>query len=93
MENKPEIKEGFNMSKEIPELVRLDLYRNALDSLEHISRKNGNRKIHAWAVKMKKGIGELMMQVAADEMYGEVEETEEDKKKKADAEFYGNPIA
>lgn len=77
------------MNVELPRLVVLDLYRRAIDSVEHLSRKNGDRKIHAWSVKARKEVGDLMMQVAADEMYGEVEESEEEKKKKADEEFYG----
>lgn len=77
------------MASELPKLVVLNLYRNAVDTIEKISRKKGDRKIHAWAVKAKKETGDLMMQVAADEMYGEVEDTEEDKQKKAEEEFYG----
>ena len=77
------------MTTELPKLVILDLYRNAVSTIEKISRKKGDRKVHAWAVKARKELGELMMQVAADEMYGEVEETDEDKMKKADKEFYG----
>ena len=77
------------MKEELPQLVRLDLYRNAIYTVEKLSRKKGDRKVHAWAMKAKKEVGDLMMQVAADEMYGEVEDTEEDKQKKADEEFYG----
>lgn len=77
------------MTTELPRLVVLDLYRNAIDTVEHLTRKNGDRKIHAWSVKARKEVGDLMMQVAADEMYGEIEETEEEKQKKAEEEFYG----
>lgn len=73
----------------LPRLVELYLYRNAVDMVEKISRKKGDRKIHAWSVKTKKEVGELMMQVAADEMYGEVEETAEEKEKRVEEEFYG----
>ena len=76
------------MIGELPRLVVLDLYRNSIDTIEKLSRKKGDRKIHAWAMKARKEVGDLMMQVAADEMYGEVEETEEDKQKKAEEEFY-----
>jgi hypothetical protein len=77
------------MTTEIPRLVILDLYRNAIDTVEKISRKRVDKKVHAWAVKAKKEVADLMMQVAADEMYGEVEDTSEDKEKKSEEEFYG----
>ena len=80
------------MTMEFPRLVVLDMYRRAIDTIEHLSRKNGDRKIHAWSVKARKEVGDLMMQVAADEMYGEVEDSEEEKKKKADEDFYGAPV-
>ena len=76
------------MSLELPKLVVLDLYRNAISTVEHLSRKSANRKVHAWSMKAKKEVGDLMMQVAEDEMYGEVEESEEEKKKKAEEDFY-----
>lgn len=72
------------MTTEIPKLVILDLYRNAIDTIEKMSRKKGDRKIHAWAMKAKKEVGNLMMQVASDEMYGEVEDTSEEKKSEED---------
>ena len=77
------------MTTEIPRLVILDLYRNAIDTVEKISRKRVDKKVHAWAVKAKKEVADLMMQVATDEMYGEVEEAEADKQQKAEEEFYG----
>ena len=77
------------MNIELPRLVVLDLYRRAIDSIERLSRKNGDRKIHAWSMQTKKEVGDLMMQVAADEMYGEVEDSEEEKKQKSDKDFYG----
>lgn len=80
------------MASSLPRLVELDLYRNAIDTVERLSRKYADKRVHAWAVKARKEVGELMMQVATDEMYGEVEETEEEKKRKADADFYGGPI-
>lgn len=76
------------MTTELPRLVVLDLYRNAIDTVEKISRKRVDKKVHAWAVKSKKEVADLMMQVAIDEMYGEVEETEADKQQKADEDFY-----
>ena len=80
------------MASSLPRLVELDLYRNAIDTVERLSRKYADKRVHAWAVKARKEVGELMMQVATDEMYGEVEETEEEKQRKADADFYGGPI-
>ena len=77
------------MANDLPRLVVLDLYRNAIDTIEKLSRKKADRKVHAWAMKAKKEVGDLMMQVAEDEMFGEVEETPEDKQKKADEDFYG----
>lgn len=77
------------MPIELPRLVVLDLYRNAIDTVEKISRRKADRKVHSWAVKTKKEVGDLMMQVASDEMYGEVDESEEDRQKVADEEFYG----
>lgn len=77
------------MTTEIPRLVILDLYRNAIDTVEKISRKRVDKKVHAWAVKAKKEVADLMMEVAEDEMYGEVEDTSEDKEKKSEEEFYG----
>lgn len=74
---------------ELPRLVVLDLYRNALVSIERLSRSQRDRKVHAWAVKAKKEVGDLMMQCANDEMEDVVEETEEEKQKRADEEFYG----
>ena len=77
------------MANDLPRLVVLDLYRNAIDTIEKLSRKKADRKVHAWAMKAKKEVGDLMMQVAEDEMFGEVEETPEDKQKKVDEDFYG----
>ena len=74
---------------ELPRLVILDLYRNALGSIEKLSRAQRDRKVHAWAMKAKKEVGDLMMQCANDEMEDIVEETEEEKQKKVDEEFYG----
>ena len=73
----------------MPRLVVLDLYRNSLSSIEKLSRAQRDKKVHAWAVKARKEVGELMMQCANDEMEDVGEETEEDKQKKADEEFYG----
>ena len=74
---------------ELPRLVVLDLYRNALTSVERLSRTSRDKKIHAWAVKAKKEVGDLMMQCANDEMEDVGEESEEGKQKKAEEEFYG----
>ena len=76
------------MTTGIPRLVILDLNRKAIDTVEKISRKRADKEVHAWAVKAKKEIADLMMQVANDEMYGEVEETEADKQQTAEEEFY-----
>lgn len=76
------------MTNEIPRLVILDLYRNALSTIERLSRTYQEKKLHAWAVKAKKEYGERMVQLAKEEMDGTVED-EEEKKKRTDAEFYG----
>ena len=77
------------MAMELPRLVVLDLYRNALSSVEKLSRANRDKKVHAWAVKARKEVGDLIMQCANNEMDDIEEETEEDKQKKAEEEFYG----
>lgn len=77
------------MTIELPRLVILDLYRNALTTVEKLSRANRDRKLHAWAVKAKKETGDLIMQCANDEMDDVGEEEDEEKQKKADEEFYG----
>ena len=74
---------------ELPRLVVLDLYRNSLTTIERLSRAQRDRKVHAWAVKAKKEVGELMMQCAYDEMEDVGEDSEEQQKKKADEDFYG----
>ena len=53
---------------EIPRLVVLDLYRNSLTTIEKLSRAQRDKKVHAWAVKAKKEVGDLIMQCAYDEM-------------------------
>ena len=73
---------------ELPRLVILDLYRNALTTVEKLSRSNRDKKLHAWAVKARKETGDLIMQCANDEMEDVEEETEEEKQKKADEDFY-----
>lgn len=80
------------MANELPKLVVLNLYRNAIETVERLSRRYADKKVHAWAMKAKKEVGDLMMQVATDEMYGEVEDTEEEKQRNADIDFYGGPI-
>ena len=77
------------MNMELPRLVILDLYRNALTSIEKLSRANRDRRVHAWAVKARKEVGELMMQCANDEMEDVGEDDESTKKKKEDDDFYG----
>lgn len=74
---------------EIPRLVVLDLYRNSLASIEKLSRAQRDKKVHAWAVKARKEVGELMMQCAYDEMEDVGDEDEVAKKKKSDEDFYG----
>jgi len=74
---------------EIPRIVILDLYRNSLTTVEKLSRAQRDRKVHAWAVKAKKEVGDLILQCAYDEMEDVVEDDEEARKKKADEEFYG----
>lgn len=73
---------------ELPRLVILDLYRNALTTVEKLSRSNRDKKLHAWAVKARKETGDLIMQCANDEMEDVEEDTEEEKQKKADEDFY-----
>ena len=73
---------------EIPRLVILDLYRNSLTTVEKLSRAQRDKKVHAWAVKAKKEVGELIMQCAYDEMEDVGEEDEATKKKKVDEDFY-----
>lgn len=73
---------------ELPRLVILDLYRNSLTTVEKLSRAQRDKKVHAWAVKAKKEVGELIMQCAYDEMEDVGEEDEEAKKKKAEEDFY-----
>ena len=72
---------------ELPRLVMLDLYRNALTTVEKLSRQKVDKKVHAWAVKARKEVGELIMQCAADEMEEVVDEAA--KQKKEDEDFYG----
>lgn len=73
---------------EIPRLVILDLYRNSLSTVEKLSRAQRDKKVHAWAVKARKEVGDLIMQCAYDEMEDVDEEDAAEKKKKADEEFY-----
>ena len=74
--------------QQIPRLVIFDLYRNALKTVEKISRSRKDRKLHAWVMKAIDETNDIMVQIATDEMYGEVEESEEEKHKKSDEEFY-----
>ena len=74
---------------EIPRLVILDLYRNSLSTVEKLSRAQRDKKVHAWAVKARKEVGDLIMQCALDEMGDVDEEDTAAKKKKADEDFYG----
>ena len=73
---------------ELPRLVILDLYRNALTTVEKLSRANRDKKLHAWVVKARKETGDLIMQCAYDEMEDVGEDTEEEKKRKSDEDFY-----
>lgn len=74
---------------EIPRLVILDLYRNSLATIEKLSRAKIDKKVHAWAVKARKEVGDLMMQCAYDEMDDNEEAAEEDKQKEVEEESYG----
>jgi hypothetical protein len=76
--------------QQIPRLVLFDLYRNALKSVEKISRSRKDRKLHAWVMKAIDETNDIMVQIATDEMYGEeVESGEEKQQKVSDEEFYG----
>lgn len=75
------------MNNELPRLVILDLYRNAIDTVERMSRKHEDKKIHAWAMKTKKELGKMMLDMARDEMTDDIED-EEDKARKQDEDFY-----
>ena len=77
------------MSMEIPRLVVLDLYRNALSTVERLSRSRDSKKLHAWAVKAKQEAGELLKQCALDEMEDVEENSDESRERKAEEEFYG----
>ena len=76
------------MATELPKLVVLDLYRNALTTVERMSRKDRDKKLHAWAMKAKEEVSQCMVQIAKDEMYGEIELTEEEKEAQAESSFY-----
>lgn len=67
--------------QQLPRLIILDLYRNALRTVERLSRQKRDKRLHAWAVKSIDEVADVMVQLANDEMYGEVSESEEDKKK------------
>ena len=73
---------------EIPRLVILDLYLNSLSTVEKLSRAQRDKQVHAWAVKARKEVGDLIMQCAYDEMEDVDEDDAAAKKKKADEEFY-----
>lgn len=74
--------------KEIPRLVILDMYRNAIKTVEKVSRQRGHKKVHAWAIKEQKAVTDMIMQVSEDEMDGIEEEEEEAKKRAEIEEFY-----
>lgn len=74
--------------QQLPRLVIFDLYRNALRTVEHLSRSRKDRKLHAWVMKAIDEINDNIIQIATDEMYGEEVETEEEKQQKAEEEFY-----
>lgn len=75
------------MNNDIPRLVILDLYRNALKTVEKLSRAAKDRTLHAWSVKAIRECGDLIIQMAHDEM-DENMVREEEKQEKADEEFY-----
>jgi hypothetical protein len=78
----------MGMGCKLPRLVVLDLYRNALSTIERMSRKRREKKLHAWAIKAREEVSDQMIQLALDEMYGEVETTEEEKKELVEEAFY-----
>ena len=66
-----------------------DLYRNALKTVEKVSRSRKDRKLHAWVMKAIDETNDNIIQIATDEMYGEEVETEEERKQKVtDEDFY-----
>ena len=76
--------------QQIPRLVIFDLYRNALKTVEKISRSKKDRKLHAWVMKAIDETNKIIVQIATDEMFGEDVETDEEKQQKvSDEEFYG----
>lgn len=80
----------MSTEQQIPRLVIFDLYRNALKTVEKISRSRKDRKLHAWVMKAIDETNDIIVQIATDEMYGEVEETgEEQRQKVSEEEFYG----
>lgn len=75
--------------QQIPRLVMFDLYRNALKTVEKVSRSRKDRKLHAWVMKAIDETNDNIIQIATDEMYGEEVETEEERKQKVtDEDFY-----
>ena len=75
--------------QQIPRLVIFDLYRNALKTVEKISRSRRDKKLHAWVMKAIDETNDIIVQIATDEMYGEEVETEEEKQQKvSEEEFY-----
>ena len=80
----------MSTEQQIPRLVIFDLYRNALKTVEKLSRSRRDRKLHAWVNKAIDEINDNIVQIATDEMYGEEVETESDDKsqKVSDEEFY-----
>ena len=80
---------GAISEMEIPRIVILDLYRNSLSTVEKLSRAQRDKKVHAWAVKARKEVGDLIMQCAYDEMEDINEEDNDPKKEISEEEFYG----
>lgn len=71
----------------IPPLVQIHLYREALRDIENATRKTGDKKLHAWVMKELEASRALMLESARDEM-DESMLTEEDKQRRDDANFY-----
>ena len=79
----------MSTEQQIPRLVIFDLYRNALKTVEKISRSRKDRKLHAWVMKAIDETNDIIVQIATDEMFGEeVETVEENRQKVSEEEFY-----
>lgn len=71
----------------IPPLVQIHLYRQALRDVENATRKTGDKKLHAWIMKELEASRALMLERARDEM-DESMVPEEERQRQEDANFY-----